>query len=500
MQSSKTKSKNLSSGSVSNKIPKPVSTMFPSASSAFTTYASVTASLMLIRSIFNDLIPYPLRRQIMSALSFLFRFCSGRQTVVIEQSDGIEANQVFMASEVYLSTKISPDTRRLRVSKRIKDRDLSFKLNKGQRITDSFQGIELNWRHICYEYEKKGSREVVERRYFELSFKKKYREIVLDSYLPFVLKSAEMIESETRVLKIHTLANAHYSCKFKWESVKLEHPANFDTLALDGDLKNMIIEDLNRFLRRKEFYKRVGRSWKRGYLFYGPPGTDGLWSSCGDERIIVFTTNHKERLDPALLRPGRMDMHINLSYCTFQTFRILASNYLEIKGEHHLFKGIEELLENTKVTPAQVAEELMKNEDADIALEGFLSFLKQKKLEQKEAEEKEAAKKLEIKELKEQKIECNKSLKKESIPVINSSVKEVEEKEVAKKLEIEEPKEQKIECNKSLEKESIPVNSSVKEVEEKEVAKKLEIEEPKEQKIECNESLKNESIPVNSSV
>ena len=43
---------------------------------------------------------------------------------------------------------------------------------------------------------------------------------------------------------------------------------------------------------------------------------DGLWSSCGDERIIVFTTNHKDRLDPALLRPGRMDLHVHMSYCT----------------------------------------------------------------------------------------------------------------------------------------------------------------------------------------
>ncbi|KAI3849094.1 hypothetical protein MKW98_029019, partial [Papaver atlanticum] len=41
---------------------------------------------------------------------------------------------------------------------------------------------------------------------------------------------------------------------------------------------------------------------------------DGLWSSCGDERIIIFTTNHKEK--PSLLRPGRMDMHIHMSYCT----------------------------------------------------------------------------------------------------------------------------------------------------------------------------------------
>ncbi|KAE8680831.1 V-type proton ATPase catalytic subunit A [Hibiscus syriacus] len=30
---------------------------------------------------------------------------------------------------------------------------------------------------------------------------------------------------------------------------------------------------------------------------------DGLWSCCGEERIIIFTTNHKEWLDPSLVRP-----------------------------------------------------------------------------------------------------------------------------------------------------------------------------------------------------
>ncbi|KAJ0047795.1 hypothetical protein Pint_16329 [Pistacia integerrima] len=35
---------------------------------------------------------------------------------------------------------------------------------------------------------------------------------------------------------------------------------------------------------------------------------DGLWSSEGDGRIIVFMTNHKEKVDPALLHPGRLDI------------------------------------------------------------------------------------------------------------------------------------------------------------------------------------------------
>jgi hypothetical protein len=32
--------------------------------------------------------------------------------------------------------------------------------------------------------------------------------------------------------------------------------------------------------------------------------------------IIVMTTNHVEYLDPACIRPGRMDVHLNLGYCT----------------------------------------------------------------------------------------------------------------------------------------------------------------------------------------
>ena len=119
---------------------------------------------------------------------------------------------------------------------------------------------------------------------------------------------------------------------------------------------------------------------------------DGLWSSCGDERIIVFTTNHKDRLDPALLRPGRMDMHINLSYCTAKAFKTLAANYLGVHdNDHRLCEEIEGLISGTRVTPAEVAEELMKSDNADVALEGLVNFLKRKTVEVNEAREKASA-------------------------------------------------------------------------------------------------------------
>lgn len=91
--------------------------------------------------------------------------------------------------------------------------------------------------------------------------------------------------------------------------------------------------------------------------------TDGLWSCCGSERIFVFTTNHAEKLDPALLRSGRMDMHIHMSYCSFPALKILMKNYLGIE-DGDLSDGkmdeFEEVVEKAKMTPADVSEVLIR--------------------------------------------------------------------------------------------------------------------------------------------
>ncbi|RYQ80043.1 hypothetical protein Ahy_Scaffold1g106718 isoform F [Arachis hypogaea] len=394
----------------------------------FSAYASMAASMMLLRSMANELIPQPIRGYILNAFHYLVKPRSQSLTLVIEESNGIARNHVYDAAEAYLSTRVSPDNERLKICKSPKEKKLTIRLEKGEKLLDLYDGVSLRWRFICAES-----------------------------------KAKEMKDDE-RVLKMHTLNTSYCYGGVKWDSINLEHPSTFETLAMDSEQKEAIMEDLNRFVKRREFYKRVGRAWKRGYLLYGPPGTgkssliaamanylkfdiydlqlanivrdsdlrklllatanrsilviedidcsvdlperrhvdhhhhhglvqltlsgllnfiDGLWSSCGDERIIIFTTNHKERLDPALLRPGRMDMHIHMSYCSFQAFKILASNYLDISSDHHhhLFPEIEGLIEDTQITPAHVAEELMKSEDADVALQGFVKLLKRKKME-----------------------------------------------------------------------------------------------------------------------
>jgi chaperone BCS1 len=334
-------------------------------------------------------------------------------------------------------------------------------------MVDVYKGMKLRWVLVSSPIDKPVSDRRSNRsdafsrseaRRFELSFHKKHRNRVLSSYLPYILQQAKAIREERKTVKLHTI---DYNGTDYWSSINLDHPATFGTMAMDPEIKKALIEDLDRFTGRKEYYRRVGKAWKRGYLLYGPPGTgksslvaamanylkfdiydmdlrevqcnsdlrrlligtgsrsilliedidcsaelqnrelsneaksveddkvtlsgllnfiDGLWSSCGDERIIVFTTNHKDRLDPALLRPGRMDVHLHMSYCSFSGFKTLASNYLQIQ-EHPLFEDIEDSLEKADATPAEIARELMKSDNVDVALQGLIKFLQSKKEE-----------------------------------------------------------------------------------------------------------------------
>ncbi|XP_024541034.1 AAA-ATPase At4g30250 [Selaginella moellendorffii] len=91
---------------------------------------------------------------------------------------------------------------------------------------------------------------------------------------------------------------------------------------------------------------------------------DALWSCSRSERIIIFTTNHKEDLDPVLLRSGRMDLHIFMGYYGFEAFKVLAWTHLEISQQEQFeeeFGEIEELIAKVEITPADIAEVLIQN-------------------------------------------------------------------------------------------------------------------------------------------
>ncbi|KAJ0981645.1 hypothetical protein J5N97_009900 [Dioscorea zingiberensis] len=416
--------------------------------------------------------------------------------------DHFRRSEAYTAIESYLSITTTERAKRLQAKMGYNNTKLILSLAEREEITDEFNGVKLWWFSSRISSTKKTISFYPadeEKRSYRLTFHCRHRQLITDSYLPFVIGEGKAIDVRKRQRKLYTNSpNFDYIeyRKLVWSHVPFEHPATFESIAMDPEMKREIIQDLMKFSKSKEYYAKIGKPWKRGYLLYGPPGTgkstmiaamanlldydvydleltavkdnsalrklllnttsksiivvedidcsldlsgkrkadgasegkeaeeekkmmkggdkevskvtlsgllnciDGLWSACGGEKVIVFTTNHVDKLDPALIRRGRMDKHIELSYCGYEGFKVLAKNYLGVES-HPLFEDIHQLLEEKNISPADVAESLMPKKETenqvDACLENLVKDLKECKSkremeeEEKQVKTKEAA-------------------------------------------------------------------------------------------------------------
>ncbi|XP_027358814.1 AAA-ATPase At3g28510-like [Abrus precatorius] len=401
----------------------------------------------------------------------------------------MKSNEAFSAIEHYLASLSFKQARKLKGE--YFRQCLVLKMDEHEVVYDEFEGIKLTWNtsKIMHNTKSVSFYPAEDKRYYLLTFHARHRDVVTNSYLDHVLAQGKDIGLRKRLRKLYTNCTGcgDYDNKGKWSHVIFEHPASFETLAMNPQKKKEIVDDLTTFSKAKEYYARIGKPWKRGYLLYGPPGTgkstlvaaianflgydiydieltavqtnaelrklligiasksvvviedidcsldltgqretnseggkgedeknrvtsvmeqvegaiasknkagsskvtlsgllnfiDGIWSASSGERLIVFTTNYVEKLDQALIRRGRMDMHIELSYCGFEGFKVLAKNYLSVES-HYLFDTIRGLLEETNITPADVAENLMPkvaDEDVETSMERLIQVLRRSK-------------------------------------------------------------------------------------------------------------------------
>uniref|UniRef100_M8C2R7 Putative mitochondrial chaperone BCS1-B n=1 Tax=Aegilops tauschii TaxID=37682 RepID=M8C2R7_AEGTA len=481
-------------------------------------FGSAMATVIFLWSVVQNYVP-PTFRLYLTAWAAKVAACFNPYLQITISEYGAERFQrsdFFLAVEAYLSDACARRARKLKAELVKDSKNLRVTVDDHEEVTDDFSGTTIWW----YASKRQSKAQVItfypgedERRFYKVVFHRRHRDLVVDSYLPFVLGQGGAVTVKNRQRRLFTNNASRnwnpYRSKSVWSHVPFEHPATFDTLAMHPDEKEAIVDDLMAFQESKDYYAKVGKAWKRGYLLYGPPGTgkstmiaamanfldydvydleitavknntelrklfiettgksiiviedidcsidltgkrrkdkkassdkdsddddkpklpmdpekddatkvtlsgllnfiDGLWSACGGERIIIFTTNHKEKLDPALIRRGRMDKHIEMSYCRFEGFKVLAKNYLDVI-EHELFGEIQRLLEETDMSPADVAENLMpmskkKKRDPDLCFSGLIEALKQAKEDAAaaaaKAKEEEEAKEAEAKKVKE---------------------------------------------------------------------------------------------------
>ena len=390
---------------------------------------------------------------------------------------GVDLNDLYRHVNLYLNSvnhSAAAACRRLTLSRSKSSKRISFTVAPNHTVHDIFNGHNLSWTHHVETVQDS----LEEKRSFTLRLPKRHRQTLLSDYLSHVTSRAEEFERVSRERRLFT-NNRNGSYESGWVSVPFRHPSTFETLVLEPELKRQIKDDLTAFSNGKEFYHRVGRAWKRGYLLHGPPGsgkssliaamanylcydvydleltkvsdnselralliqttnrsiiviedidcsvdltadrmmkkstmakskttksktmplncsgdengrvtlsgllnfTDGLWSCCGEERIIVFTTNHRDNVDPALVRCGRMDMHVSLGTCGMHAFKDLVRNYLGLDS-HVLFDAVDSCIRSGgSLTPAQIGEILLRNRgDADVAMREVVSAMQARML------------------------------------------------------------------------------------------------------------------------
>lgn len=144
--------------------------------------------------------------------------------------------------------------------------------------------------------------------------------------------------------------------------------ADLNAILLKTTSKSVIVvEDLDRYVLEKS-RARITSSGLLNFM-------DGILNS-QDERLMIFTMNSKDGVDPDLLRPGRIDMHIHFPMCDFNSFKNLANNYLGVK-EHKLFPQVEEIIQSgARMSPAEISELMLVNRSSPSrALKSVISAL-----------------------------------------------------------------------------------------------------------------------------
>ncbi|KAG8369453.1 hypothetical protein BUALT_Bualt14G0015300 [Buddleja alternifolia] len=462
-------------------------------------------TLLLIMSTLDRIFPDQLMFNINKFFQKILNIFNPYVEITFEEfpSGSYTRSKVYSAVETYLGTNFYLQAERLNASIAKGSRCVALSMDDYEGVNDVYEGIKVSWMRSKSLPKSNvislNAREE-ERRSYVLAFRKGHREVITGPYLSHVLSEGKSIAKRNRRQKLYTNVSRDDDWgdekKTMWRSVVFEHPSTFDTLAMDAKKKRDIMDDLIAFTKGKEYYKQIGKAWKRGYLLYGPPGTgkstmiaamanflhydvydleltsvkdntelrklmmeiskrailviedidcslditgkrkknkgdendlkeiiarkvrkdnengyndenskvtlsgllnfiDGLWSACGGERIIVFTTNYIEKLDGALIRRGRMDKHIEMSYCCFETFKVLAKNYLKVES-HKAFEQIRLLFQEIDISPADVAENLMEKSaenSVDECMENLIKALhKAKSKKEKEIAEKRSSK------------------------------------------------------------------------------------------------------------
>jgi mitochondrial chaperone BCS1 len=161
-------------------------------------------------------------------------------------------------------------------------------------------------------------------------------------------------------------------CALSLMNPKLTDNVMADLLQRTPPRSLILLEDIDAFFNTREKQDaRIQISFS-GLL----NALDGVAAQEG--RIVVLTTNHREKLDAALIRPGRIDVEIELGNASASQLRGLLQRFLP--AGHDAAARVDRLLaayQPGTLSPAQLQQVLIKAGDAGAAETQLLAAFKE---------------------------------------------------------------------------------------------------------------------------
>ncbi|KFK33744.1 hypothetical protein AALP_AA5G054300 [Arabis alpina] len=242
---------------------------------------TTVTSLMFIWAMYSQYVPRHLRvyveKYAYKIIGWLSSYVHIKFTEQNEES--LKRSENYDAIRNYLSTNSAAHAKRLKADESKNSKSLVLSMDDHEEVEDEVEGVKVKWYSnvkVTQTQSNYGRNTSDERRFFTLTFHKRHRGMIIDTYLAHVLRKGKEIGLRNRERKLYTNNSTEEWYPWmagKWSNVPFHHPATFETLAMDPEKKEGIKKDLIKFIKGKDYYKKVGKPWKRGYLLFGPPGT-----------------------------------------------------------------------------------------------------------------------------------------------------------------------------------------------------------------------------------
>ncbi|CAA6663585.1 unnamed protein product [Spirodela intermedia] len=372
---------------------------------------------MAIRQFFPYFSDLHLRRWVEKMVGYVYPYVQISFPEFV--GERLKRSEAFTAIEIYLSANCGGAARRLRAELGKDSSQLVLSMDEHQEVVDVFEGVSFWWSssvsivkspQFSFYPTPEGKRS------YQVTFHRRHRDLVNGRYLAAIMAQGREILAQRRQRKLFTNSPSRDSDyrQLLWSHVPFEHPATFDTIAMDPQRRMSSFRTCSTSATARTITGRWARHGREGTFSTGPrTGKSTMIAAMANlleydvydleltavkdnsslRRLLIETSSKSiiviEDIDCSLDLTGSRRKKAAAAPCWGGDRRR--------KKDHRRFSDVRRIIEEVDITPADIAELLMPRSryggaaEADACMDALVRALEDSKAKAAAARAAEAA-------------------------------------------------------------------------------------------------------------